>query len=386
MSIEEATREVLRRRTDQVTPPPLDVSALVRRGRRRRGLRTGVGAVAVLALVGGATGIGLWPDDPATQVADDGDVPVRTAGAQGPAPIRAPERVYRTKDKIFLDGTGFSSQGISFGTGAHLVPDGVAYPDTRTGVPHLLRTDGKRITLGPDRPAFGKRYGDWMAAAPDSGLASWVEIGDGEVELVAYDTTTMTEIGRRRVSCERSQRDPDFPEAGCPTPYVAADDVIFVHGAEGGTIAWRPADDLWQPLGDGLVNDARGHVVSLFEGSDDLDLNVLGPGWRQLSLTGKHWRKQRESGDAEALLSFDGRWVTDPNGLYVEDWQHPSRTITFRPPGEVVESQFDTDGSVLFVTTDESGMSRVWDCPVDARCVPLTEPSKAEVRLLATDT
>lgn len=383
MSIEEATRDTIMRHVEEATPPPVDVPSLVGRGRRRRNLRAGVGALAALAVIGGAAGLGGWlmTGDADAPAARDDSIPSRTGDAPGPESIDAPQRVFRTQDRIFLNGESYPAEGIPFGTGAHLVPQGITYPDARTRVPHLLRSDGSREALAPDRPAFGTRYGEWMASAPDSGLVAWSEHGGGEVELVALDAGSGEEVARRRVACEG-------PEGGrCAVPYVVSDDVVFVAGPGGGTIAWQPADDRWVPLGDGEVSDARGHTVSLFPGSEDLDLSRLGPEWELVELDSDHWREQEESGDVEALLSFDGDWVSDPRAFYVEDWREPERTLTFRPPGEVAESQFDTDGSVLFVTVDQdNGEYRVWDCPVDARCEPLTAPSGQEIRLLASDT
>lgn len=382
MSIEEATRDTITRHVQEVAPPPVDVPSLVGRGRRRRTIRTAVGTLATLTVLGGAAGLGGWlMTDGSDSPTRDDLAPARTGNAQGPESINAPQRVFRTEDRVHLDGKSYPTERMSFGTGAHLVPQGITYPDERTGVPHLLRSDGSREALAPDQPTFGNEYGEWMASAPDSGLVAWSEIGDGKVELVAYDTGTGEEVARRRVPCEG-------PSGGqCPTPYVASDDVVFVHGPAGGTTAWQPATDRWTFLGAGEVSDARGHTVSLFPGSDDVDVSALGPEWELLELDSEHWREQEESGNVEALMSYDGAWVSDPWTFYVEDWRNPDRALRFKSPGEVVESQFDTDGSVLFVTMDmDTGEYRAWDCPVDAGCEPLTDPSRQEIRLLASDT
>ena len=384
MSLEESVRESISTQVRVVTPPPAPIEALVSRGRRRRTIRRSVatfGGVLTVAAVIAATsgGPGLWPDS--SQHVPEPAAPIVENGAAGPVGIPGPTEVFTTDSSISIDGKSFDLGNFPTGTGPHVGMEGIAYPAADTGVPFLIRSSGERTQLAPGQPAFGAKYDSWVAADSASPMVAWSESTDSTVELVAYDTDAGKEIGRRRLSCTENKFG-----VFCPRPYAAVHGVVFVMDG-GKTVAWRPADDLWVNLGQGNVSEARGFTVSLFAGIGNLDLSPLGPEWSVLEVSGPYWKEIEKHGDIEALLSFDGEWITDANGLRVEAWRDPSKALVLGPPGRVTESQFDTDGSVLYVTEEEgTGMFRVWDCPQDAKCVALTEPSRSAPHLMAWDT
>lgn len=397
--METRVKQTFDHRTDELVPPPVDVASLVRRGRQRRGWRNaGVAAMAV-AVIGGTayaastvTG-NVEPDRPAK----DG-LPVVTGGATGPEPIDGPTAVFHTKDSVSIDGRTYPAGNFPWDTGPHVGRLGIAYPAAKTGVPHLMKRDGSQVPLAPERPKFGDRYSGWVAADAASPLVAWGEVSRTGIDLVAYDTAKRSEIARKRVSCESNDSTSAF---GCVTAYVASDGVVFVLGGGPETFAWRPADGTWLRLGDGSVSQAHGKVVDTFPGPDKLDLSLLGAGWSRLKLTGPFWEEQEKQGDAEALLSFDGSWVTDPEGKRVEDWRNPDATVVYDPPGEEVAAQYDTDGSMLYVTFEPNGQTkagtddkpwgeelgswRAWRCTTTAPCAPLTEPTDQEIRLISWD-
>ncbi|WP_109508903.1 hypothetical protein [Nocardioides speluncae] len=382
--METRVKQTFDHRTDELVPPPVDVAALVRRGRRRRSWRSAGAAAVAVAVVGGtayAAGTVAGDADPDPGRPTKEGLPVVTGGAAGPQPVDGPTAVFHTKSSVSIDGRTYPAGNFPWDTGPHVGQLGVAYPAKRTGVPHLMKRDGSQVALAPDRPKVGDRYSGWVAADAASPLVAWGEVGPTGVDVVAYDTAKGSEIARKRVNCQNATSSSSF---GCAVPYVASDGVVFVHTNRPGTIAWRPADGTWQRLGDGSVSQAHGKVVDTFSGPDQLDLSVLGDGWSRLRLTGPFWEEQEKQGDAEALLSFDGSWVTDPEGKRVEDWHNPEATVTYDPPGSEVAAQYDTDGSMLYVTMS-GDKYRAWDCTATARCEPLTEPTDEEIRLISWD-
>lgn len=385
MNFEQAVRASLVTYVDEVSPPNIPLKAILVRGRRRRVVGRcvtacgGVVVLVLLAFVAGSAGLSLWPNS--SQRVTDAAAPIVENGARGPAPIVGPREVFTFGNEISIDGKSFALGNFPQGTGPHIGRDGIAYPADKTGVPHLLRASGERVQLAPDRPQFGTAYTPWVAADSATPLVAWAETAETSIEIVAYNTHAGTEVARRRLACTENKQG-----VFCPRAYAAVNGVVFV--IDGGqTMGWRPADDLWVNLGQGTVSEARGHTLSLFAGIGSLDVTPLGPQWRVLKVTGPYWDKISRQGDIEALLSFDGEWVTDANGLRVENWQDPSKALTLGPPGKVDQSQFDTDGSVLFVTEDpDSKRFQVWDCPPDSKCLPLTDPSRRSPHLMAWDT
>lgn len=396
--MEARVKQTFDHRTDELVPPPVDVASLVRRGRQRRGWRNAGAAAMAVAVIGGtAYAASTVADNVGTDRPTEGGLPVVTGGATGPKPVAGPTAVFHTKSSVSIDGRTYPAGNFTWDTGAHVGQQGIAYPAARTGVPYLMTGDGSQIALASAQPRFGSRYGGWVAADAGSPLVAWGEVGPTGVELVAYDTAKRAEIGRKRVSCPTAASSSSF---GCATPYVASDGVVFVHSNQPGTIAWRPADGTWLRLGAALVSQVHGKVVGTFPGADELDLAALGDGWSRLSLTGPFWEEQEKHGDVEALLSFDGSWVTDPEGKRVEDWRNPDSTVTYDPPGREVAAQYDTDGSMLYVTFEPTGETRAskdkpwgeqlgsyraWRCTTTAPCTPLTEPTDEEIRLISWD-
>ena len=378
-AFEQHVHDTITEHLDKVGTPQPDVEALVRRARRRAASRN-LAAVAtgVVAVIGVVSTVSLGGGTGSDRPAHTNGIPITTGGARGPAAIDAPTAVFHTKDSVWIDGKRHPTGNFTWDTGAHIGALGVAYPDNETGRPYLMRRDGEQVPLAPAQPAFGTDYAPWVAADASSPLVAWVERSADEVELVAFDTESMTEIARRHVTCEG---DPQTWGYACVMPYVADSGVVFVHEGRN-TIAWRPATGGWDGLGEGLASQARGQVVGLFPGPDDV--RAPGPDWRVLNVAGSYWEKKEKHGDIEPLLSFDGSWVTDANGTRVENWADPEQTVTFHPPGEIEASQYDTDGSVLYVTRSGDG-HQVWDCTVTDKCTPASDPMTQEIRLIAWD-
>lgn len=369
MSIETQVREAIERHTTGSPPPVPDTAALLVRGRRRRHARvagTAVSAICVSVVVAVAAVSAIGP----RWTAGRGDVPVTTGGAEGPAAVTGPTEVFHTRDSVWVDGRRHPAGQLTWDTGAHVSSLGLVFPAEGTGVPYFLDRNGRQHQLAPDTPVLGgASYDRWVAADSTGTLVSWAEITNDGAEVVAFDLATMREVARKRLPC-----DVDGTVSGCPRPYVVSDGVVFVHRADG-TWAWRPGaggQRSWVRLGDGFVAQAHSKTIGLFPGGT-IDLELLGAGWRVLSGVA-----------GEPLLSFDGRYVVDANGAAVVEWQHPQRRVTYHPPGAPVESQFDTDGSVLFVT-ESDGLYRVYDCTAQRRCEPVSEPMRQEIRLIAWD-
>ena len=386
--LDERLRESLDAHVHAAVPPLPDVSDLVRRGRRRRNRRVvltsalTVGAVAAVATIGIGLATGSGPSDGLrTQRAG---IPIATGGATGPESVPGPTGLFVTRSRVYLDGTSYDVK-LPWDTGAHVGKLGVAYPAPGTHRPTLLLRDGTVKTLA-ERPDFaGAVFDNWVAADGNGTLVAWAEHTDGAADIVAYDTATDRVVGRTTLRCHES----DGPGGTyCPRPYVVSDGTVFI-SVYGGGRAWQPSDSVLGPLLDGDIAQAHHKVVSTFEDRGLVSLDRIGAGWAQA-----HSPK-----GVEGILSYDGGWILDNGGNpKVVNWRDPSQTITYRPPGKVAASVFDTDGSVLVVTRagdpaamDPDGETNTnlrwtgWDCPLEAACTVVVPEQKQEIRLVAWD-
>jgi hypothetical protein len=393
-------RMLVDRARDAVVPP-VDAARLVRRGRRRRLERriwtagAAVATAVVVALVTGAvpTG-GLLPGDTgqrqqqAAHHRTHSQVAVASNGATGPRAVAGPRALFVTRTHTYVDGRT-SSVRLPWDTGAHVGRLGVAYPQPGTGArPMLLGRDGRTRPLAAASPALaGARYDRWVAADSDSGLVAWSEIRKDVADIVAFDTSTMTEVSRERVRC-----DVQGNETGCPRPYVADGGLVFLDRGSRAT-AWNPRTGSQVDLG-ALPSQAHRRVLTTFDDAGGDTASVLGRGWQQA----------HSPRGIEGLLSYDGGWILDANGdPTAVNWRDPSQTIRYRPPGAVEAAEFDTDGSVLVVTvtgggTGDGGRAGAssagsqqqsytgWDCALGGKCAVVVPPQHAEIRLVAWDT
>jgi hypothetical protein len=304
-SFDQQVHDAIGEQLDRVTVPRPDPATLVLRARRRSAIRNASGLAACVAgVIGIVTVLTLGGGTKPVGREHVGGLPIATSGADGPVAVDGPTAVFHTKQNVWIDGVRYPAGNFAWDTGAHIGKLGVAYPDDQTGRPYLMLRNGEQVPLGPEEPAFGSDYAPWVAADASSPLVAWVERDDREIELVAFDTESMTEIARRHVTCEGK---PDTWGYACVMPYVADSGVVFVHDQDFNTVAWQPADGTWQVLGKGLASQAHGRVLGLFAGSNEVDVSILGSGWWMLQVSGPHWEKKMRSGDIEPLLSFDVR-------------------------------------------------------------------------------
>jgi hypothetical protein len=372
--LENRLRGSLGEHTSAVRPPAVDVAALVQRGRRRRGLRSGGAALVTAALVAVVVLVSVSlqgsPVDGRGRVTRTGDgLPIARGGAVGPEPVAGPRAVFVMRDKVFVDGKSYPVR-LPWDTGAHVGKLGVAYPQTGDNRPTLLRRDGSVVPLAPARPAFaGAAYDGWVAADGNGPLVGWAEQTRKGAEVVAFDTSTMKQVGRRTLPCVRQH---GF--LNCPRPYVVSDGVVFVDTPRG-MLAWDPVAGTSRQLGKGVgISQAHQHVLTTFEDIGNVDTGAIGPEWEQARAKG-----------IEGLLSYDGGWLLDANGNpKAVNWRDRAESITYRPPGTVTAAEFDTDGSVLVVTHD-GGRYTGWDCKLDGPCRTVVAPGRQEIRLVAWD-
>ena len=378
-------RDSLDQHVGAVSPPRPDVADLVRRGRRRRGRRlAAVSALTVAAFAGVATiGVGLVTStDPGTAT-QRGGLPIAVGGATGPEVVDGPTGLFVTRSRVYLDGSSYAVK-LPWDTGAHVGRLGVAYPAPASHKPTLLTLSGKVRTLA-ERPSFpGSVFDGWVAADGNGPLVAWAEHTDDAAEIVAYDTARDEVVGRTTIRCHQDSKFGRY----CPRPYVVSDGTVFV-SVFGGVRVWHPRDATPGPVLGADIAQAHHRVVTTFEDRGTVPVDRIGPGWEQA-----HSPK-----GVEGILSYDGGWILDNGGNpQVVNWRDPSQTITYRPPGQVAASVFDTDGSVLVVTVtgdptamDPDGSTNTdlrwtgWDCRLEGACRVVVPAQKQEIRLVAWD-
>jgi len=379
-------RDSLDRHVGAVAPPRPDVGDLVRRGRRRRGRRlAGVSALTVAALAGAAMfGVGLMTGagPRGGNVTPGGGLPISVGGATGPAVVDGPTGLFVTRSRVYLNGSSYAVK-LPWDTGAHVGRLGVAYPKPGGNRPMLLERDGTAVPLAPARPALpGATYDGWVAADGNGTLVAWAEHTRQKSQIVVLDTKTRKVVGRVTLPCVEQQ---GF--LSCPRPYVVSDGIVFLDRG-GRSQAWDPATSTFVDVSQ-LPSQAHSKVLTTFEDRGSIDTGRIGPGWEQA-----HPPK-----GVEGILSYDGGWILDNGGNpKVVNWRDPSQTITYRPPGVVAASVFDTDGSVLVVTVtgdpaaiDPAGTTNTdlrwtgWDCRLGGGCRVVVPEQKQEIRLVAWD-
>jgi hypothetical protein len=368
-------RETLDAHTSTVSPPPVDVTDLVRRGRRRRVIRSGVAVLVTAAVVvsavavsGALRGSPADTGGPARDLSPAGGLPIARGGAVGPKAVDGPRALFVTRQKVYLDGKSHAVR-LPWDTGAHVGRLGVAYPQPGTDRPMLLQRDGTPVPLAPPTPALaGATYDDWVAADGNGTFVAWAEQTKQGSEIVAFDTGTMQEVARTTLPCHGTG-----VARFCPRPYVVSDGLVFIFAYAKAEV-WDPATGTRKVLPDADIAQAHNKVLTTFEDRGTVDTGRIGPDWEQAKAKG-----------IGGLLSYDGGWLLDPDGNpKVVNWRAPDESITYRPPGTVTAAVFDTDGSVLVVTHDR-GLWTGWDCQLQGRCATVVPPSRQEIRLVAWD-
>ena len=195
---------------------------------------------------------------------------------------------------------------------------------------------------------------------------------EGSVDLVMFDTEQMREIGRRTMSCSY-RRSVEF--LFCPDTYVLSDGLVFSHTRKG-VFGWNPAGRSgesaeWFAIQANDVMQAHRSTVLHYD-YDSGDFSGLGPDWTVADA------------DENDRLSYDGQWLLD--GSTIRSISSPVEKVTFDPPGQVIESQFDTSGSVLFSVALSKDRFQVFACDAaNVECEPLSDVGAQPFRLVNTD-
>ena len=336
----------LARHLDATVPPPADLPAVLRRGRRLRRRRTAVAGVACAAVAAAVVGgVALATDGPADP---DG---LRFA-ATGDADVRDGLRAYAMPGRaLHMAGRTFPAEALDYlDTDAVATAQGVVTYDA--GLPVLLEPSGSTVVL--DRGPTDQPEGFHPSAKADAAqpLVAYAFIVDGRVTVKVYDLDRRTVVAAADVPCGE----------GCSDTVIDGIDsgTVFVRNHEG-TTTWDYEADTWTRLAGKLtrVADVRNRVV-LYDGPAP-------------SSTADGWRYVR--GAVDSQLSFDGRHVLGWSAV-LEPTRPGGTTLTLqegpRTPGYAFFT-FDTDGSVLVaVGPADGGDFPVYDCTLpDGACEAL---------------
>lgn len=376
MTIEDLVRYSVEEHTTAQTPPQPHTDHLVQRGRRRATLTVVGASVGVAALtISTIVGVAAIRDDAA------GPQPTNRSShgtEDGPAPTKGPNNVYLYGDgRIAMNGKVYPAVS---GTYFHVAVNGLQYTDD-AGRAHLLDMDGAPVQLAPDTPVkAGAKYGGWVAADSSQPLVVWTEeaisgkgaAATGTVDLVLFDTEQMREIGRRTEPCRYRKA---YQFMSCPGAYVVSDGLVFADNNKG-LFGWNPAGRAdgaaeWFPLNADFAMQAHHKSVLKFD-YEGGDYSGLPSTWTVVPAA------------ENQLLSYDGRWLLE--GDTITSVAQPAETVTFDPPGQIEESQFDPSGSVLFTTKLGSGKYQVFACSAaTVDCEPLSEVAAKPFRLVNWD-
>jgi hypothetical protein len=333
-------RDQLAAHVDAAVPPPADLPAVVRRGRRLRRRRTTsvvASAVAVVAVTAG--GVALSTRGPATS-----DLPAFTPSGPAAEVGRGLQAYAMPGRSLHMAGRTFPAEALDYlDTDAVATPVGIVGYDH--GLPVLLEPSGATTLLdvGPtDTPAGFHPTAKADAAAP---LIAYALILDGRATVKVYDLERREVVASSEVPCGERCADTVIDGLDSGTVFVRDHD---------GTSTWDYENDEWAPLAGPRtrVADVRNRVV-LYDGPAP---EAPVDGWRYVP------------GPIDSMLSFDGKHVlgwsavldpTVPGGQPVRLAEGP------RKPGYAFFA-FDTDGSVLVSIgpSKAGGDFPVYDCPV----------------------
>jgi len=352
MTIERRITETIERELGAVDPPPVDIAAVRRVGRRRARIRAGVAAASVavvvggIAVAGGLVGEGNARDD---QVVQPVGVP-RMDFDNGLQAWFNPD-----DNHVHMGGQEFDIGAVTnLDTSASATPYGLVYFGEAQDV-RLLTADGTVEVLAPapdDPDSFGPTV-KYDATRP---LAAWLTKSDGAVTLTVYRFGAPGGvIGEFDVPCGGE----------CDGLSVAGVDqgLVFVRDTGGSRVIdpMGGPKSAWTTVTRGRIADVRNRVI-LMEAELPDSVPTGGP-------LDESWRFATAQGP-ESLLTFDGAheiyWSatlpsTTPGG------GDPLQLDL--PPGKgVVFVNTDTDGSVLVARMGRSG--ETWfDCEVPSgRC------------------
>ena len=343
MTVEELIRTSIEQRAGGV--PPLDLDAVVRRGRRRRAVSTTVTVVVAAAVVAAGT-LGVL----AGQRGDSRVEPI------GPFDYANGLRVFKSPDDniVHLGGAEFSVDAlVDFDLSSTGTPAGLVY-FSADQQPHLLAESGEIRDLGAGVDDEGISFYPTVRYDASGPMVAWSQwAGGATFTVTAYD-----------LRADRAVDSIDVPCGGrCDKPLDAAvvgldHGVVFISDGTA-TYGWTPGgDDLVPVLGRGAaLHDVRNGTLLVDGPLPD----------RVPQLTDDvHWAMVREPGDAR--LSHDGRYLLDWSPvLRPIDPADPPIRLDVDPKGLIFFASFDTDGSVLVALSEPAQpISTIYDCALPA--------------------
>jgi DNA-directed RNA polymerase specialized sigma24 family protein len=217
-----------------------DVAELAQARRRRLWTRTG-GVIACLVILGL---VGMWVVDRLDRLGD-------VEGADNPLPVA-----------WYAGGTLHLAD---VRVGVRPVRELVAVPD---GI--VLTNDDARVIFvesDGDQQQIGRTVtGSPLVVEPDNGWVAWADPGNGDPELVVYDTRIGDEVGRRSLAVPGAGGGQPVGEAGP----IAIDDERVYYRARGNDFAWEPLPGDGFAISGELLDWANGAQVHHVQGSPDL--------------------------------------------------------------------------------------------------------------------
>ncbi|WP_107767761.1 hypothetical protein [Nocardioides terrigena] len=354
-------RDALADRLDRVTPPPGDLVAVVRDGRRIRNRRRAVaaGAVAAALVVGGLAVTQLV--GPSDQRAGKGDVatdPV-VGAADGLRAYADPGGDLRYGGLRVP-----TSQVPGFDTDAAATPEGIVYYDA--GFPELFGLDGKIHSLVPG-PVDGRA--DFHPTVKADSTSSRVAVAierDGVPRIYVVDTEAVAVVDAINVVCD-----------SCDVVIDAFDDGAVFFRDGNGTSVWDLDGNFGRPFaGPGTrIADVRNGVV-LYDG----DVPEPEPGVGQRDYT-------YVPGAIDSQLTHDGAHVLAWSSTLAPTGAGDPLRLSVTEEEGATNWTVDTDGSVL-VASRAGSATKVSDCdPVTGACdeVEVLEVSGGDLGFLGND-
>jgi hypothetical protein len=139
------------------------------------------------------------------------------------------------------------------------VPDGVVLTNDEARV-IFVESDGDQEQIG--RTVTGTP----LVVEPDNGWVAWADPGNGDPELVVYDTRVGDEVGRRSLAVPGAGGGQPVADAGP----IAIDGERVYYRARGNDFAWEPLPGDGFAISGELLDWANGAQVHRVQGSPDL--------------------------------------------------------------------------------------------------------------------
>ena len=337
LTTEELRRE-LTAHLDTVTPPPGDLGAVHRRGRRLRTRRLAGPGLLAAAAVGVGALVLSQTSAPAPDRGSTGPAPTGVVATDGQVDLSHGLRAYASPgERLYLGGTSLPlTEGMDYlDTDAVATRYGLVYTDP-SGRPELLGELGRPEPLGPASKA-PPGFHPTIKADAFRPVVVWATLHGQELTVTAYDLKVRKVVATTDITCsdDCSEFVIDGTDSGA----------VFLRNPKGTTVWNYDTGESFMLAGPRTrIADVRNKTV-LFDGpapSGRMD------GWLFVP------------GPVDGELSHDGRYL-----LYWSDTLQPTvdggaKPIKLDLPVKATFFTFDTDGSVLAATSGNP--SRVFDC------------------------